>query len=223
MVHDRRNEDRPDDMSEAGSASSPGARRGPPLFGAVWRYAPIPPVFHSFLRRGLFEACLVCGRFLLKKGTHYVIEKAIRGEEVIFEYAVCAECYENMCDELSSESTNRVQEYYRQQRAKPIGLWGRRTDFAKWDPGAVDRWIDHCVVSRVPREECSEYQLIAECDGKDLVVSQAPFMISGHVMDAVVELLSPQTKGWMNDFIDEYLGIPPELRYVPKDRPLVIV
>jgi hypothetical protein len=177
-------------------------------------------VFRPFLRRELFDTCLVCKRTLLEDGTHYVIEKAIRGEEVIFEYAMCEDCWDQMDDEWSAESRERVEDYYEREG---VNLFRRQRDLAKLTADAVDPWIDHCVVTGAPRRECSEYQLFAMCDGADLLLTYAPFMISGHVIDQIAEVLSSQTKGWLNDFIDEYLGLPPELKDWAKERPLLVV
>ena len=220
MADDRHRRDGSEGSGDPGAPSRSSGKGKRRLLARIPFSIPIPPVLHSFLHEGLFERCLMCEKFLLEDGTPYVIEKAIRGDEPIFEYAICAKCYAQVSDELSRESTIRVHDHFVRQG---VDLVKRRRDLAQRASDSIEPWIDRCVVTGVPRRECTEYQIYAECVGRNLKLAYAPFLIGGHALAGIVELLSPQTRDRLNDFIEEYLGLPPELKALTKDRGLVVL
>jgi hypothetical protein len=48
-------------------------------------------------------------------------------------------------------------------------------------------------------------------------------MLSGAVMAQLQELLSPETKQVLDDFIDQHFGLPPEWKALIKDRNLLFI
>jgi hypothetical protein len=183
-----------------------------PALGQIDQYIRVPRVFQSFLRNDLFDRCLVCDHFLLADGKQYVIEKGIRNTEVIFEYAMCFDCYGSLGEELSSESSSRIEQYY---HLRGVDFVGRRRELLRATSYSVNPWIDRCIVTGRARAGCSEYQIFAQCDGQDLLFTYVPFMISGDAIEEMVGLLSSKTRDRLNGFIDEFLGIPPELKSLP--------
>ncbi len=69
-----------------------------------------------------FASCIDCQRVLLGSGMPYALEKVVRDGEVIFEYAICAECTKRLFEQFSEESIEKINEYL---RAGPEA-WQRR-------------------------------------------------------------------------------------------------
>ena len=64
---------------------------------------------------------------------------------------------------------------------------------------------------------------MAMCQGDELLVGVgSPMMISGVAMRQIAELLSEQTRGWMDDFVGDNFGMPPEFCDNPDLMPLFI-
>lgn len=169
-------------------------------------WEPIPDLFRN-IDGQLMDRCVVCGQYLLDDGTQYVIERAFRRSEVIFEYAMCLDCHDQIRKELSVESVRRIEHYFGEhcdfeQRNRQL-LEARRTKgYQESD------WLEHCLIKQTPVSECEEYQIYAQCDGKDMLLAYMPYAISGAAIDDVLALLSPQTLGAIDDFTGKYLGLP---------------
>lgn len=179
---------------------------------------PLPKLFQPFLEDHPFEHCLVCECDLLQDDLHYLIEKAYQGTEVIFEYALCVSCAMAMRAELSPESLQRMQDQFENSQ----NLEARRTRLAKLPTREIEPWIDTCVITGTSRHETDSYQLCAHCVGRELVLTDLPFMISAAAMNEMSALLSKKTRDSLDDFTDQYLGLPPELREVFDDLPVLI-
>ena len=76
-------------------------------FGGMVGEVEIPKWFYPFLEDRPFKRCLICEQELLGGDVQYLIEKAWKGTEVIFEYAICLACIESQQEELSLESLGR--------------------------------------------------------------------------------------------------------------------
>jgi hypothetical protein len=180
---------------------------------------PIPLEFQSFLLEGPFEKCVSCDTKLLGGGQIYEIQKAYRGEETIWEYAMCLHCILRFAKTLSEESVARV----RQHLWSDVDSESRRRELLAVSPDAVDAWLAECIVSGRRRSECDEYQISGAATGDLLALDDSPYMISGVVMEGLAGKLSKKTKERLGDFVDEYLGLPPEFNELMKDRPLVLL
>ena len=84
---------------------------------------------------------------------------------------------------------------------------------------SVDDWLGTCLLTGKRRSDCRTYTICAFCDGPNLSLLPFPYMISDLAMDDLQKLLSKKTRDRLDDFIDEYLGLPPEF----KDLPLVMI
>ncbi len=178
----------------------------------------IPRLFFPFLESRPFETCLVCECDLLDNDVLYMIEKAYKGTEVIFEYAMCLSCCEQQRKELSMESFEAIVCYFKD---KP--LWLLRAITARtWASNNLDSWLNKCAVTGIERAMVENYQLYGLCQGRQLIVNMYPFLISESVMMELGEVLSKKTKDHLDDFVDEYLGMPPEFRDLPNDCPMVL-
>lgn len=196
----------------------------PPL-GEIPEYIRIPKPFYSFATGKPFTTCITCEKNLLVSGTQYLIEKAIikypqsTATDVVFEYAMCLECTENMRQTLSRTSVARIDQFF----AERTDLVSRRQQLLQKKELNLDDWLKTCIVTNKPVEEITEYQIYAHCDGRDMFYGYAPYMLSGDAMDEIQDLLSPETKEVLDDFIDDHFGLPPELKDLIKDRNLLLI
>ena len=171
-------------------------------------FIPIPREFWSFETGMPFKRCSVCERSLLENGVEHFIEKAIEKDEVIFEYAICGECREGLMREISETSLKLIQNYF----AEHIDFAHRTEQLASSDPQDYRAWISRCLVKGNPRNELDKYQLYGYCIGEEMILCEAPYLISGEAIDDIIKLLSDQTLGFLNDFTERLFGID-----MPKD------
>lgn len=179
----------------------------PPLH-SIQEYIPVPDLFQSFEKEAPFERCFVCDLELLDEGSVYLVEKAFRRGEVIFEYALCMACQHKLNAELSRVSIQRIEQYFE----KRVDFVKRRHDLLAVYDEKVDPWIDRCLVSGKSRGELEEYQICTICDGPHLMFTYMPYMLSGEVIEDLQQRLSKTTRDRLDDFTGKFLGLPPEVR-----------
>lgn len=183
----------------------------------------IPKLFQSYKDEKLFDHCISCNKYLLQDDTHYIIEKAIRNypnlnsKDVIFEYAMCFDCVEKMRDEISEESMTNIDNYFNEkidisQRYETTREYG--TD--------VDKYVENCMVSGDSISTLNEYVIQAHCISDKLALSFFPYMISEKVMDDIANLLSNKTLDFLNGFMDNHFGYPPEFNDILTRRLILI-
>ncbi len=195
-----------------------------PELTLVYQSVPIPPVFYSSETGAPFARCIACERELLKPGVQYVIEKAIKRypkyniSDTIFEYAMCLPCYEEATATFSETSVQNIQRYFDDR----VDLLARRNALLKAGNLNVEDWISRCVVKGTPVLECSECQLVCQCNGRDMLFSYLPFAISGEAMDEVAQLLSNKTIDEIDGFYDRFLSPPPDVKEILKNRPAFV-
>lgn len=184
---------------------------------------PIPKLFQSVEKEGPFTECIQCGGNLLDSGRQYVIEKVFRGTEPIIELAMCLNCRDDSGECMSEESAEALQAFFESRasfsdRVHQLLLRGQPDS----DQESIDDWVDRCFFSGQPRSEMREFQVVALCSGGEIIRDFFPIMISGKIMEEIAEVLSEQTKGWMDDFIETNFGMPPEFCEPPEFRPVLI-
>lgn len=166
-------------------------------------YTPLPEIFWSFETGKPIEKCRLCETDLMKPGTNYLIEKAFKKGETIFEHALCLDCYTESHNAMSSESRERIAEYF----AAHTDMNARHEQFMEKYGTRHDPWISHCLVKGYPVDEVDEYQLYGFCIDKDLIFSGAPYILCGDVIEEIIELLSPETRGVMADLSQKLFGV----------------
>ena len=181
----------------------------------------IPKTFYDF-EGNPFSECKVCGAELLESGRMYMIEKAVKvypdnlGETVVFEHAICLACADEMSNQLSKDSREAVQKYF-QQVAQQLQTEAFLND------EEIQVNSESCLVSKKPVSACTEYQRYATCKGDKLFEgAQPPFALSGEVMEEIQDLLSEETRDFLDNFMETHFGIPPEWEGKPSPRPLLI-
>lgn len=188
----------------------------------------IPEQFYSDAVNRLFANCLNCNRFLLDGNTEYIIEKAVRRynefntTDTIFEYAICMKCHSEIMSVYSESSLNNIQNYFQEnvnfnERQRIIN--------EKIDQGKLDfkDYVSHCLIKGTPVTKLNEYQIGCHCIGNKMLANNMPFLIGNEAMDELSQLLSNKTIGEMDRFIDEFLGLPPDLRKLLRDSGVLIL
>ena len=170
----------------------------------------IPEEFYSFNTGQPFCECSDCGKDLLEPNVMYVIEKAIRqyagyaAKDVIFEVAICLECVERMKNEISAESMSNMMKFYEEMMMNGISL-------------QPEELLTKCAATGTPREELTNYQINALCNGSKLSPLQPPYLISGVVLDEMNDILSDETRDFLDDYQQKFIGPSPE--WVTDDVP----
>ncbi|MCB0739320.1 MAG: hypothetical protein KDC92_17570 [Bacteroidetes bacterium] len=178
----------------------------------------IPSIFHDTVNEKPIEHCQICGKNVLLNQTHYVIEKAFKRKEVIFEYAICMDCAETKRGDMSKESMENISNYMVQHAQ----FQERFFELRDYDYD-TNLWLGKCIFTNEPIDEQEEYQIQGVFVGDKMVSNQFPYMIGTKAMEAMQELLSSETKDEMNRFKDEFFNVPPELEELFKDPKYILV
>lgn len=185
----------------------------------------IPKVFHCDYTGGPFQKCIQCEMKLYEGDVPYLIEKALKpygsyeAYSTIFEYAVCLGCADSMKSMLSKSSLANLMNYFQQH----VDLYAHRAHLVAQEEYDPMKWIEKCLVSRRDVNELAECQIYASCQGDQLVFSEFPYMISGPVLDEVVDLLSAETKDELDNYRKEIVDGPSEFQDLLKSGPKVFV
>ncbi|MFT7588288.1 MAG: hypothetical protein ACI959_000495 [Limisphaerales bacterium] len=179
--------------------------------------AEIPTIFHKSIEKGPFSQCLMC-ETPFGPNSIYLIEKSVMSHDVKYEYAMCYSCAERMNGSMSKESRKCIDTFYQEH----VDINARARRFEE-NPGIrPEELISNCLISGEPVHELEEYHVFAQCIGDKLVMANTPYMLSMPVMEQLNELLSPESKGERDRFIDDFLGLPPELRKLLKEVPVMV-
>jgi hypothetical protein len=174
----------------------------------------IPKILHSYSTGKPFTNCVDCSKDLLNSNEAYFIEKVIRqynkngytAKDIIFEYAMCTTCAEDIKKEFSAASKKAMNNY-----------------FAEINPHSSSDENLNCMVKGKPVEEYQEYQIFSLCQGKYMLTDQ-PFAIGLEALEELSAVISIETKDELNRRMGKYFGTPPELEeLIPNHRvPLLI-
>jgi hypothetical protein len=179
----------------------------------------IPKEFYSTLSDKPIENCIKCEKYLLDEDTIYFVEKAIKNNEVEFEYAICAECAEKMKGTMSEESLTNMESYFK----KNSNIKQYQEKLLLEDELSINDFIGNCIVTGNDLKSTDEYQLVGVFEGKHIYPDAIPFAISFEATEKINQLLSKQTKDEMDGFIDDFIGIPPDWREVIKTNKPVLI
>lgn len=168
----------------------------------------IPEEFHSFETGKPFERCIDCGKHLLDDGTGYVVQKVIRGPEVMFELAQCLECHRQLFESYSSETRNRVYDFFLDR----VNFDQRRRRLLKEAWTSLGPWIESCLFCGAARSETREYWLVGECDGRDMMFYRCPYIICETCILEKNKLLSAKSRDISNDWLGRHFDIPPSIQ-----------
>ena len=172
--------------------------------------------FHSSETGKPFEDCISCGLSLKEDpNLPFLVAKSFRGDECIFEYAICEHCRANMAQEFSGESqralsgffTRRIKHDERSRLLSSCHL--------------VEPWIHQCAACDTPRRETKNYSLGGILLGDAMVYDPYPLCLCGKCEEEIQSLLSQQTLGIWDDFVETNFDCPPgqHLDLPTRDRP----
>ena len=165
----------------------------------------------------------MCNNNLLSSNIGYHIEKSFNKNlqtgkfELFFEYALCFNCQQNLAQEFSKETTERIKMYYDLY----IDFDKRYEDLTKNNEIDINNWISHCIFTKKPITKIDEYHIGGYCYGNDFVVGALPFAISWQAINEMESLYSKKTKDILNGF--EALILPPDIREKVPDGGRVIL
>jgi hypothetical protein len=161
---------------------------------------------------------------VLEQNLAYSIEKVIKRipamqmEETLFEYCLCHRCGTQAWSELSEHSRHSIQHYFaehQQQLAEHLQKL--------WDAPTLESCFEYCLFTNIPKHQTETYQLLAHCRGTEVLLHKGAFMVSDKATETLTSLLSAETKEFLDNFIDDNFGLPPELKEHLKDTPLFML
>ena len=161
---------------------------------------PIPEELHSFYEDRPFKSCTRCGEGLEHFEEGYRVSKVFRGEEVIFEYALCLPCLKSLFEESSEESKQRLMQFQMERFRFVSGF-------------------DECALCDHERESMPvpDFGLVGICLGEGLVESN---LICGQCMEAMSECVSEETRKEWDRFVEEnFPGVPADFEPMPLRGP----
>ena len=157
---------------------------------------PIPLELYSFYEDRPFHTCTRCGEGLYDFKNGYRVSKVYKGDEVIFEYALCVPCLHNMMEESSEESRQRLYDYQMSRLREVSGF-------------------DECALCDRENESSQplEYGLVGICLGEAIVEANK---ICGLCMEEMSELVSKKTRESWDRFVEEnFPGVPADFEPFP--------
>lgn len=189
------------------------------MFQSVDSIKEIPEIFYDFITRKPIESCICCERALLTGETPYFIEKAIKRDDVILEYAICLECSKKKEQSMSVESRERISAWAESR----VDILERGKDLAETVGFDFEAWIDRCIFTDKPRAEMEQYTIFGAFFADRIMMGFGPYVISPEAQSEMMNLLSAKTKSDMDDFIGDNFGLPPELKKLIRDLDFITV
>lgn len=179
----------------------------------------IPKLFHNFITGKPFSECICCAKPLLIGEDHYLIEKAVKKDDVIIEYAICIECAQKKNEALSADSRERIEAWFMER----VDLEKRANKLASTVGFDFEAWTDRCIITGKPRAEMDHYTMVGGFMGSQMVMGFGPYIMSPEAQAEMATLLSAETKRELDDFIGDNFGLPPELKKLIKDLDFITV
>lgn len=150
----------------------------------------LPEELWSDHSRRPFDRCIDCERPLAGPGAPlHLLQKSLRDNECVFEFAICFDCARRNDGEMSEESHRRITAHFESRRRSvadlgACGLCGKVRALASGD-------FDLCGLAR----------------SDELVLPG--FMVCGACVESIEALLSESTRRSMDDFVGRnFPGVP---------------
>ena len=184
----------------------------------------IPKEFYPFESTEPFKECMVCGLDLTQGTTDYFVEKAVKNnvtfqvQDIVFEYAICAACAQNMQQSISSESQQNLQNFFSNNQE----FMSKIQEYQQGEGEPIDVLLSKCSLSSEPTTTMTEYMMYGHFRGDKMLASTMPYIIGGKAMDELSKLMSNETLDEMNDFKNQYFGGPAELEDIWKGKPVFL-
>lgn len=170
------------------------------------RLVRIPDGFHSVETGQPFSHCCDCGHSLAELESGYFIQKVLNGGETIMEMAICADCHGRLQQSYSKESRERIWNFYLDRADLPERL--KRFHAL---PPMPDFWMNNCLTCKTLRGRTQEYAIAAECVGEYLILGESPMMICYGCMEKIIDLMSEESLGIYDKWMDRVIPPAPGL------------
>ena len=155
---------------------------------------PIPPALYSFLLQRPFRQCTVCSCDLTS-GCFYEIQKVYRGDEVVFEMALCQTCGESLAQEFSKESIDALKNFLA----------------SSFQPSQGTRSCHFCDF---PQQPAKGYTLVGACRAEALLLP--PILLCATCSEKLQSELSQKTRDRQEEFVrDNFPGVPADVDFSP--------
>ena len=182
----------------------------------------IPPEFYSDKTGLKFAECSMCNHIFIE-GDSYIIEKSFKRNkktdkaELIFEYSLCHKCQENLKTELSEKSIQNIHMYYQLY----VDFKKRSENILKADNKNLNNWISKCIITGKNIVDEKEFTIGGLFYDNKLVLDAMPFAISEKAIYEMQEILSKETKEFLDGFKNEIF--PPKIREkIPNGRLILL-
>ena len=122
-----------------------------------------------------------------------------------------------MSEEFSVESRERLAEFFERR----VNIRQRSILLAFWP--SPDPWIEKCAACQKSRHEMISYSIGGVLLGNEMQFDPYPLCLCGECEEEIQELLSKQTRGTWDDFVETHFeGPPADVLDVPTGgRPMV--
>ena len=169
------------------------------------RFGTIPEFLHSEETDQPFTNCSDCKEPLAHSEEGYVIQKAISKGETILELAVCHDCHSNLQEEYSTESKERIWNFYLDHG----DIHKRLEKFSPIPTGSIDPWINNCLTCEATKDSSEEYSIAVHCIEDRLIYGETPLLICSLCMDKIMHLLSEESIGTYDRWLDRCTPMAP--------------
>jgi hypothetical protein len=178
---------------------------------------PIPNDLYNEDLNKPHQNCKLCNRSLLD-GEVYAIQKVFKNypeqdkAQTLFDFALCNSCLQETRSQLSIASRQRIDAYMMAelQTLEEIGENPR------------SRYNERkCTLSGQQLSKSQEYQMMAICQGPHIL--ESPICLSDTVLEAIQDLLSPESRAELDRFTENNFGWPPELKKLWQDGDFVLL
>ncbi len=184
----------------------------------------IPKEYYPFESKEPFKECMVCGIDLSLGTTDYFVEKAVKNnveyhvQDIVFEYAICSSCAQNMQQSISVESQQNMQAFFTNHPS----FINKMQAYQRGEGEAVEELISKCSLTGEAIGQMHEYMMFGHFKGDKMIASTMPYIMGGKAMDELSELMSNETLDEMNGFKNQYFGGPAELEDLWKGKPVFL-
>ncbi len=166
---------------------------------------PIPEELHSLETSQAFDRCFDCKIELLAPPRGYQIHKSYVNGEAIFEIAICTDCSLQLQESFSPASREAIANFYLDH----ADLAKRAAEVETNSTADLNGWIESCVCCNKARSDTREHTIAAQCFGSHLEYNLTPIMMCGECQEQLNSLLSPETRGEYDDWLDRCLPMAP--------------
>lgn len=160
-----------------------------------------------------FTHCKLCEKDLRSTDEPYFVEKALKPGDVIFEYAMCMSCIEEMRGIWSVESAKALENYFNQHE-------GFKNYIQRRNAG-MPADLEHCAFTGKAVATMREFQIVAAFRLGQMVDEIFPYAIGEETLEEIQGLLSKETLGNLDDLGEKLFDWPPDLQGL-KPRPIPV-